>query len=141
MEERVSFASDSLELAGVLHVPDGRAARERRPGFLVLHGFGSNKNSGVSVAVAKILADFGYVALRFDMQHVHIHGQRRGRQDRAASASAAAPRARFRHPDGAVDRSVRARRPADGPAPRRGPRPFHALGEQSAGRHARVSLA
>ena len=68
MEERVSFASDGLELAGVLHVPEGPAGHERRPGFLVLHGFGSNKNSGVSVAVAKILAGFGYVALRFDMR-------------------------------------------------------------------------
>jgi pimeloyl-ACP methyl ester carboxylesterase len=68
MEERVSFVSDGLELAGVLHVPDGRAPRERRAAFLVLHGFGSNKNGGVSLAVAKLLADFGYVALRFDMR-------------------------------------------------------------------------
>jgi dipeptidyl aminopeptidase/acylaminoacyl peptidase len=68
MEERVSFASDGLKLSGILHVPDGRAAGERRPGFLVLHGFGSNKDSGVSVAVCKTLADFGYVTLRFDFR-------------------------------------------------------------------------
>src|SRR5207247_995711 len=47
---------------------DDRAARPRRAGFLVLHGFGSNKDSGVSVAVAKLLAGFGYAALRFDFR-------------------------------------------------------------------------
>ena len=68
MEEHVTFVSDGLRLAGVLHMSNDRAARERRPGFLVLHGFGSNKDSGVSIAVAKLLAGFGYVALRFDMR-------------------------------------------------------------------------
>jgi len=68
MEERVSFVSDGLRLSGVLHIPDERARPDRRSGFLVLHGFGSNKDSGVSVAVAKLLADFGYVALRFDFR-------------------------------------------------------------------------
>src|SRR5213594_1105013 len=68
MEERVSFVSDGLKLAGVLHVPDGRGQRERRPAFLVLHGFGSNKDSGGSVATAKMFVDFGYAALRFDMR-------------------------------------------------------------------------
>ena len=66
MEERVSFVSDGLKLTGVLHTPDWRAGRARRPGFLVLHGFGSNKNSGVSVAMAKLFAAFGYAALRLD---------------------------------------------------------------------------
>src|SRR5512132_1560895 len=68
MEERVSFVSDGLKLAGVLHAPDGRAPRERRPAFLVLHGFGSNKDSGGSIATAKMLAGCGYVTLRFDMR-------------------------------------------------------------------------
>jgi dipeptidyl aminopeptidase/acylaminoacyl peptidase len=68
MPERVSFVSDGLRLAGVLDSPDGGGGRARRPGFLVLHGFGSNKDGGVSLAVAKVLADFGYVALRFDMR-------------------------------------------------------------------------
>ena len=68
MEERVAFVSDGLKLAGVLHTPDGRAGRERRPGFVVLHGFGSNKNSGVSVAMAKLFAAFGYAALRIDFR-------------------------------------------------------------------------
>src|SRR5438093_6406025 len=68
MEERVSFVSDGFTLAGVLHAPDGRAGRERRAAFLVLHGFGSNKDSGGSTATAKMLAGFGYVVLRFDMR-------------------------------------------------------------------------
>ena len=68
MEEHVSFVSDGLRLAGVLHLPSPRASQGRRSGFLVLHGFGSNKDSGVSLTVARLLADFGYAALRFDMR-------------------------------------------------------------------------
>src|SRR5256714_7562902 len=68
MEERVSFVSDGLRLAGVLHLPSPPASHGRRSGFLVLHGFGSNKDSGVSLTVATLLADFGYAALRFDMR-------------------------------------------------------------------------
>jgi len=50
MEERVTFVSGGLELAGVLHLPDARGPRERRPAFLVL------------------FAELGYAALRFDMR-------------------------------------------------------------------------
>jgi len=68
MEERVAFRSDGLTLAGILHVPEGRGPRERRPAFLVLHGFGSSKNAGNSTAAAKLLEGLGYAALRFDMR-------------------------------------------------------------------------
>src|SRR5262249_38295899 len=69
MEERGAFVSAGLKLAGVLHVPDdGRGSPERRPAFLVLHGFGSNKDSGGSTTTAKMLTGFGYAALRFDMR-------------------------------------------------------------------------
>jgi pimeloyl-ACP methyl ester carboxylesterase len=68
MEELVTFASGGLTLAGVLHLPDARGSRERRPAFLVLHGFGSSKDSGGSVASAKLFAELGYAALRFDMR-------------------------------------------------------------------------
>lgn len=68
MEENVSFVSDGLELAGVLHLPERREPGERRPASLVLHGFGSNKASGGSRAVAKLFAEFGYAALRFDFR-------------------------------------------------------------------------
>src|SRR6266496_2083622 len=79
MEERVTFASEGLKLVGILHLPDGRATREPLPAFLVLHGFGSNKDSGGSVATARMLAGFGYAALRFDMRGCGESDGTRGR--------------------------------------------------------------
>jgi hypothetical protein len=67
MQERVTFPSNGLKLAGILHVPDGPPAGPR-PAFAVLHGFGSNKDGGVALAVSRLLCDFGYVTLRFDMR-------------------------------------------------------------------------
>ena len=67
-EEKVSIPSAGLRLAGVVHIPDGVAAGERRAAFLVLHGFGSNKNSQNVLRPAKVLNDLGYVTLRFDMR-------------------------------------------------------------------------
>ena len=54
MEERVSFVSDKLRLSGVLHLPDSHGAP--LAAFLVLHGFGSNKDGSGSKAVAAMLA-------------------------------------------------------------------------------------
>ena len=68
MEERITFVSDGLQLAGVLHVPEERAADGRRAGFLVLHGFGSTKNGGSALIAARMLERLGYVTLRFDMR-------------------------------------------------------------------------
>ena len=68
MEERVTFVSGGLKLAGVLHLPERRGPSDRHAAFLVLHGFGSSKDSGGSVASAKLFADLGYAALRFDMR-------------------------------------------------------------------------
>jgi len=67
-EQRVTFKSGSLTLAGTVRVPDGLAAGERRPAFLLLHGFGSNMNAGNVLAPAKLLEQLGYVTLRFDMR-------------------------------------------------------------------------
>src|SRR5258708_19587271 len=67
MEQRVEFRSDGLRLTGVLHVPDDRKAGERRPAFMVLHGFGSNKDSGVPRTAAELFASLGYVPLRFPL--------------------------------------------------------------------------
>ncbi len=77
MEERVSFVSGDLRLAGVLHVPP--AARGRRPAFLVLHGFGSNKDGGTAMIAAKLFAGLGYAALRFDMRGCGESEGERGR--------------------------------------------------------------
>jgi pimeloyl-ACP methyl ester carboxylesterase len=67
-ETRVSFASDGLALAGVLRVPEGLRPGERRPAFIVLHGFGSNKSSPTVLGPCDLLDRLGYVTLRFDMR-------------------------------------------------------------------------
>ncbi len=79
MEERVTFMSDGLELSGVVHIPDDLAPGERRPAFMVLHGFGSKKESNNCVGPAKMLCEWGYVALRFDYRGCGESGGEFGR--------------------------------------------------------------
>ncbi|HEY2135491.1 MAG TPA: alpha/beta hydrolase [Xanthobacteraceae bacterium] len=64
-EESVTFTSNGLKLAGTIRLPAG--ARERRPAFIVLHGFGSNMNSNNVLEPCAMLEKLGYVTLRFDM--------------------------------------------------------------------------
>jgi pimeloyl-ACP methyl ester carboxylesterase len=64
-EERVTFNSKGLTLAGVVRVP--ARVRERRPAFIVLHGFGSNKSSSNVLEPCAMFEKLGYVTLRFDM--------------------------------------------------------------------------
>lgn len=68
MKERVTFTSDGLALAGIVHVPPDLEPGERRPAFLVLHGFGRAKDGTNSAVPARLFADWGYVTLRFDMR-------------------------------------------------------------------------
>ncbi len=49
-EESVKISSAGLNLSGVVGVPDGIGRQERRAAFLVLHGFGSNKEFGKRTA-------------------------------------------------------------------------------------------
>jgi dipeptidyl aminopeptidase/acylaminoacyl peptidase len=67
-EQVVSFKSAGLRLHGVLGIPDDVAASQRRAAFLVLHGFGSNSESSNVLAPTRVLSQFGYVTLRFDMR-------------------------------------------------------------------------
>jgi pimeloyl-ACP methyl ester carboxylesterase len=67
VEQRLTFKLDGLTLAGVVRVPDGVGASERRPAFIVLHGFGSNMNAGNVLTPCAMLEELGYVTLRFDM--------------------------------------------------------------------------
>ena len=67
-EQVVSFKSAGLHLYGVIALPDGLPAGERRPAFLVLHGFGSNSESANVRTPTRVLNEFGYVTLRFDMR-------------------------------------------------------------------------
>jgi pimeloyl-ACP methyl ester carboxylesterase len=66
-EQRVTFKLEGLTLSGVVRVPDGVAASERRPAFMVLHGFGSNMKAGNVLKPCAMLEELGYVTLRFDM--------------------------------------------------------------------------
>ena len=68
MEEDIQFDSSGLKLSGTLRLPDDLAEGDRRPAFLVLHGFGSNRNSKGCIWCARTFADWGYVTLRFDMR-------------------------------------------------------------------------
>src|SRR5258708_13505551 len=66
-EQRVTFKLDGLTLAGVVRVPHGVGANERRPAFMVLHGFGSNMKAANVLKPCGLLEELGYVTLRFDM--------------------------------------------------------------------------
>ena len=78
MQERVTFSSDGLQLAGVLHVPGGTARGERRPAVVMMHGFGANKSGGPEW-VCNQLESWGYVALRFDYRGCGESEGERGR--------------------------------------------------------------
>lgn len=67
-EENVTFQSEGLTLSGIVHIPDDLKAGEKRPAFLVLHGFGSNKSSNSCLAPCEFLTGMGYVTMRFDMR-------------------------------------------------------------------------
>ena len=67
IERRVSFKCNGLALAGIVRLPDGLGADERRPAFMVLHGFGSNKSATNVLQPCALLESLGYVTLRFDM--------------------------------------------------------------------------
>jgi hypothetical protein len=67
MTDPVSFTSGGLRLSAALDLPAGFAPGERRPVVFILHGFGSNKDSGFCKLAARFLNGLGYVTLRFDM--------------------------------------------------------------------------
>jgi hypothetical protein len=67
-EQIVAFQSAGLRLHGVLGLPDGSPPSQRRAAFLVLHGFGSNSEGNNVLQPVRVLGEFGYVTLRFDMR-------------------------------------------------------------------------
>jgi len=71
--------SDGLKLSGVVRVPEGVKEGERRPAFIVLHGFGSTKNAGNVMGPCKMLEGLGYVTMRFDMRGCGESEGERGR--------------------------------------------------------------
>jgi len=68
MGRSVRFQSDGLTLAGIIETPQDMKPGEKRPAFLVLHGFGSNKSSNNVKLPMKMLNDLGYVTMGFDMR-------------------------------------------------------------------------
>lgn len=72
MDERITFDWDGIEIAGILDIPEG--ANGPIPAFIVLHGFGANKDSGSVPAMAKLLTTRGYASLRLDMPGVGESG-------------------------------------------------------------------
>lgn len=67
-EQHVTFDSDGLKLTGVLHLPQSAPAGKKHAAMMVLHGFGSNKESSGCVVPCNTLAAAGYAAFRFDMR-------------------------------------------------------------------------
>jgi dipeptidyl aminopeptidase/acylaminoacyl peptidase len=68
MEQNITFESSGLRISGCLNLPPQPTAGGKQAAMVVLHGFGSNKNGGISKIAAKLFADMGYVTLRFDMR-------------------------------------------------------------------------
>jgi pimeloyl-ACP methyl ester carboxylesterase len=68
MAEKVFFQSDGLKIAGLIDLPPDFKAGERRPAFIVLHGFGGNKDGHGQAVVAKQFSQWGYVTLRIDFR-------------------------------------------------------------------------
>src|ERR1043165_7444036 len=66
-ETKITFQSGAFKLAGTVRVPDGVKSGERRPAFIVMHGFGSNSSSSNVLEPVKMFDKLGYVTLRFDM--------------------------------------------------------------------------
>ncbi len=78
VEQEITFVSGGLTLAGTITVPAGVGAHEKRPAFMVLHGFGSTRNAGNVRGPCAMLEKLGYVTLRFDMPGCGDSEGRRG---------------------------------------------------------------
>jgi len=68
MEENITFQSDGLKLSAIIRTPDDLRPGEQRPAFIVLHGFGGNKDGQGQAVVAKQFGQWGYVTLRMDFR-------------------------------------------------------------------------
>jgi len=67
-EERVTFFSDGIPLAGLLAVPASQS-QAKRPGVILAHGYANYKGEFDGfVEMAAGLAQAGYVVLRFDFR-------------------------------------------------------------------------
>ena len=67
-ERKIEFRSDGLRLVSFLGVPTSMGPEERRPAFILLRGFGSNKNGTHVQLPCAFLNELGYATLRFDIR-------------------------------------------------------------------------
>ena len=74
-ETKVTFQSAAFKLAGTVRVPDGVKPGERRPAFIVMHGFGSNSSSTNVLEPCKMFEKLGYVTLAH--RHAGLRRERR----------------------------------------------------------------
>jgi pimeloyl-ACP methyl ester carboxylesterase len=79
MEQKITFKSDGLKLAGIVDTPPDLKPGERRPAFIALHGFGGNKDGQGQIVVAKQFNEWGYVTLRIDFRGCGESEGERGR--------------------------------------------------------------
>lgn len=68
MVERVTIESEGLKLAGLLHIPQGLRPGEKRPAFVILHGFGGNKEGEQGAWASRTLLEWGYICLQIDFR-------------------------------------------------------------------------
>ena len=66
-DTKITFQSMGRRLSGAVRVPDSVNPGEKRPAFIVMHGFGSNSNSSNVTEPCAMFEKLGYVTLRFDM--------------------------------------------------------------------------
>ena len=78
MQRQVRFKSDGIDIAGVLHIPDGHKSGDKLPAFIVLHGFLGSKDESHAEIQARMLESWGYAALRIDFRGCGDSGGTRG---------------------------------------------------------------
>ena len=66
-DTKITFQSKGRKLSGAVRVPDSVKPGEKRPAFIVMHGFGSNSSSSNVLEPCAMFDKLGYVTLRFDM--------------------------------------------------------------------------
>jgi pimeloyl-ACP methyl ester carboxylesterase len=66
MQEKITFESDGVRIAGAIHLPTDYRPGQRRPAVIMMHGFGSNMEAANVTTPMSMFTDWGYVGLRFD---------------------------------------------------------------------------
>jgi dipeptidyl aminopeptidase/acylaminoacyl peptidase len=79
MEQKIRFLSDGLKLSAIIRTPEDLHSGERRPAFIVLHGFGGNKDGRGQTVVAQQFGQWGYVTMRLDFRGCGESEGERGR--------------------------------------------------------------